>query len=57
MLALLSMSGVSKSFGATRALADVSFLLGRLRGEKMSRIRLIFAPELRPEIIRRLAAD
>ena len=43
--------------GQTRALADVSFLLGRLRGEKMSRIRLIFAPELRPEIVRRLAAD
>jgi HD superfamily phosphohydrolase len=43
--------------GQTRALADVSFLLGRLRGEKMSRIRLIFAPELRPEIIRRLAMD
>jgi hypothetical protein len=38
-------------------LADVSFLLGRLRGEKMSRIRLIFAPELRDEVIRRLAAD
>lgn len=43
--------------GQTRALADVSFLLGRLRGEKMSRIRLVFAPELRPEIIRRLAMD
>jgi hypothetical protein len=43
--------------GQTRALADVSFLLGRLRGEKMSRIRLIFAPELRDEIIRRLAVD
>ena len=41
--------------GKTRALADVSFLLGRLRGEKMSRIRLIFAPELREEIIRALA--
>ena len=40
----------------TRALADVSFLLGRLRGEKMSRIRLIFAPELRDEIIRALAS-
>jgi HD superfamily phosphohydrolase len=41
--------------GKTRALADVSFLLGRLRGEKMSRIRLIFAPELRDDIIRALA--
>jgi HD superfamily phosphohydrolase len=43
--------------GRTRALADVSFLLGRLRGEKMSRIRLIFAPELRAEIVQRLEAD
>jgi hypothetical protein len=43
--------------GRTRALADVSFLLGRLRGEKMSRIRLIFAAELRDEIIQRLDAD
>ena len=43
--------------GKTRALADVSFLLGRLRGERMSRIRLIFAPELREEIIARLAQD
>jgi HD superfamily phosphohydrolase len=43
--------------GRTRALADVSFLLGRLRGEKMSRVRLIFAPELRDEIVRRLEAD
>ena len=29
MSALLSMSGVSKSFGATRALADVSFQVER----------------------------
>src|SRR5437588_3534113 len=29
MAALLSMSGVSKSFGATRALADVSFEINR----------------------------
>ena len=43
--------------GVTRALADVSFLLGRLRGERMSRIRLIFAPELRDEVIARLAQD
>ena len=42
--------------GRTRALADVSFLLARLRSEKMSRIRLIFAPELRDEIVRRLEA-
>ena len=31
----------------TRSLAEVSFLLGRLRGEKMERVRLVFAPELR----------
>jgi len=42
--------------GVTRALADVSFLLGRLRGERMARIRLIFAPELRDEIVSALEA-
>jgi len=37
--------------GRTRQLAEASFLLGRLRGEKMERVRLVFAPELR-DIIR-----
>ena len=30
--------------------ADVSFLLGRLRGQKLMRVRLIFVPELRERI-------
>lgn len=38
--------------GVERALADVSFLLGRLRGQQMERVRLIFAPELREAIVR-----
>jgi hypothetical protein len=36
--------------GKSRALAEVSFLLGRLRGERMERVRLVFAPELRDAI-------
>jgi HD superfamily phosphohydrolase len=36
--------------GKTRPLADVSFLLGRLRGERMERVRLVFAAELRDAI-------
>jgi len=31
--------------------ADVSFLLGRLRGQKLMRVRLIFVPELRERIV------
>lgn len=31
--------------------ADVSFLLGRLRGQKLTRVRLIFVPELREPIV------
>jgi HD superfamily phosphohydrolase len=38
--------------GAVRSLAEVSFLLGRLRGERMERVRLVFAPELRDDIRR-----
>jgi HD superfamily phosphohydrolase len=38
--------------GAARALGDVSFVLGRLRGESMERVRLVFAPELGEEIRR-----
>jgi uncharacterized protein len=33
---------------------DVSFLLRRLRGERVERIRLIFAPELRDQIVQAL---
>jgi hypothetical protein len=42
--------------GATRPLGDVSFVLGRLRGESMERVRLVFAPELGDEIRRSLEA-
>ncbi|HEY6557990.1 MAG TPA: HD domain-containing protein [Polyangiaceae bacterium] len=38
--------------GTERRPGDVSFLLGRLRGERLERTRLIFAPELREEIVR-----
>ncbi len=37
--------------GKSRALSDVSFLLARLRSERMERVRLVFAPELRERII------
>ncbi|MFO0618699.1 MAG: HD domain-containing protein [Polyangiaceae bacterium] len=36
--------------GRTRELTEVSFLLRNLRGQRLSRTRLIFAPELRDEI-------
>lgn len=36
--------------GPPRPLSDVSFLLARLAGQVMSRVRLIVAPELRDEI-------
>jgi hypothetical protein len=42
--------------GATRPLSDVSFLLGRLRGERMERVRLLFAPELREGILATIGA-
>jgi HD superfamily phosphohydrolase len=42
--------------GDARSLAEVSFLLGRLRGERMERVRLIFAPELR-DPMRRITRD
>jgi HD superfamily phosphohydrolase len=41
--------------GPARPLSDVSFLLARLAGQVMSRVRLIVAPELREEITRALA--
>lgn len=40
--------------GVTRKPGDVSFLLGRLRGERLVRIRLIFAEELRDRVTRTL---
>ncbi|HKY38599.1 MAG TPA: HD domain-containing protein [Polyangiaceae bacterium] len=42
--------------GKSRALSEVSFLLGRLRGERMERVRIVFAPELRERVLLALAA-
>ncbi|HYQ15793.1 MAG TPA: HD domain-containing protein, partial [Polyangiaceae bacterium] len=42
--------------GKSRALSEVSFLLQRLLGEKMERVRLVFAPELRDRIIAALGS-
>jgi HD superfamily phosphohydrolase len=42
--------------GVTRKPGDVSFLLGRLRDESVTRSRLIFAPELRAPIVAALGA-
>lgn len=36
--------------GRTRELTEVSFLLKNLRGQRLARTRLVFAPELRDEI-------
>jgi HD superfamily phosphohydrolase len=49
-LTVLFPRGVAKKPG------DVSFLLGRLRGETVTRVRLIFAPELRDAITSALPA-
>ena len=38
--------------GTARKPSDVSLLLGRLRGERLERVRLIFPPELREELVR-----
>jgi HD superfamily phosphohydrolase len=40
--------------GPARPLNEVSFLLGRLAGQSLSRLRLILAPELREPVIRAL---
>lgn len=40
--------------GRSRDLAEVSFLLGRLKGQTLSRTRLIFASELRDDVRRAL---
>ena len=40
--------------GVEKKPADVSYLLGRLQAERVERVRLIFAPELRDEIERAL---
>ena len=36
--------------GPSRPLREVSFLLGRLAGQVLSRVRLIVAPELRETV-------
>jgi hypothetical protein len=36
--------------GPARPLSEVSFLLARLAGQPLCRLRLIFAPELREKI-------
>jgi HD superfamily phosphohydrolase len=41
--------------GPARHLTDVSFLLARLAGQVLSRVRLIFAPELRDDITRAIS--
>jgi uncharacterized protein len=38
--------------GPARPLSDVSFLLARLAGQVLSRVRLIVAPELRDDVVR-----
>jgi HD superfamily phosphohydrolase len=42
--------------GPARPLSDVSFLLARLAGQVMTRVRLVIAPELRDEIAAALAS-
>jgi HD superfamily phosphohydrolase len=41
--------------GPARPLSEVSFLLGRLAGQVLSRVRLVFAPELREKVTHALA--
>lgn len=42
--------------GPPRALADVSFLLARLAGQELSRVRLVVADELREDVTRALGS-
>ncbi|MBM4361578.1 MAG: HD domain-containing protein [Deltaproteobacteria bacterium] len=41
--------------GRAKAPSEVSLLLGRLLGERMERVRLIFHPDLRDDVVRALA--
>jgi hypothetical protein len=43
--------------GPPRPLSEVSFLLSRLKGETLERVRLLFAPELRPAVVEALNQD
>ena len=45
------------SKGPPRPLREVSFLLGRLAGQVLSRVRLIVAPELRETVVRALGYE
>jgi uncharacterized protein len=45
---------VAYASGPARPLQDVSFLLGRLAGQVLSRARLVLTPELRDEVTRAL---
>ena len=40
--------------GPARPLSDVSFILARLAGQVLSRVRLVIAPELRDDVTRAL---
>ena len=41
----------------TRTVAEVSYLLGRLDGERLQRVRLIFPEELRDRLLLRLDGE
>ncbi len=41
--------------GFSRPLHEVSFLLGRLRGERLERVRLLFPAEIRTELYQALS--
>jgi hypothetical protein len=43
--------------GPARPLSEVSFLLSRLKGETLERVRLVFAPELRGPITAAMSED
>jgi hypothetical protein len=43
--------------GPARPLSEVSFLLSRLKGETLERVRLVFAPELRDAITTALGGE
>jgi uncharacterized protein len=42
--------------GHTQPLHEVSFLLGRLRGQKLEKVRLLFPAEIREQVVRELGS-
>jgi hypothetical protein len=42
--------------GPARPLSDVSFILARLAGQVLSRVRLIVAPEIREDVTKALGS-